>query len=89
MRSRIPGCILFWLILVIYRYVTDLPSDTTEELLNDVFKRYGLIQQNMDGTPRVGVSHIALIRRLNSTEMKTASLRVMRLSAIFVKSPFN
>ena len=39
--------------IVIFSYIQNLPEDVTEEILDDVFKRYGIIQQNMDGTPRV------------------------------------
>ena len=34
-------------------YVSNLPEDTTVDLLNDVFKRYGVIVTNLDGTPKV------------------------------------
>ena len=36
------------------RYVENLPEDTTVELLHEVFKRYGLIMTNIDGTPKAG-----------------------------------
>ena len=39
--------------LILNSYIQHLPDDVNEEILNDVFKRYGIIQQNMDGTPRV------------------------------------
>ena len=39
--------------LILNSYIQNLPDDVNEEILNDVFKRYGIIQQNMDGTPRV------------------------------------
>ena len=35
------------------RYVENLPEDTTVDVLNDVFKRYGGIVTNLDGTPKV------------------------------------
>ena len=31
----------------------NLPEDATVEVLNDVFKRYGVIVTNLDGTPKV------------------------------------
>ncbi|KAK8812595.1 hypothetical protein WA538_003809 [Blastocystis sp. DL] len=34
-------------------YVSNLPEDTTVDLLNDVFKRYGVIVTNLDGTPKI------------------------------------
>ena len=54
MRSRTRGC-LSLIASVTCSYIQNLPSDTTEDLLYDVFKRYGIIQQNMNGTPRVRV----------------------------------
>lgn len=38
---------------VIRSYVSNLPEDATVDLLNDVFKRYGVIVTNLDGTPKV------------------------------------
>ncbi|KAK8789658.1 hypothetical protein WA171_001749, partial [Blastocystis sp. BT1] len=34
-------------------YVENLPEDTTVDVLNDVFKRYGVIVTNLDGTPKI------------------------------------
>ncbi|KAF2638142.1 hypothetical protein P280DRAFT_471803 [Massarina eburnea CBS 473.64] len=34
-------------------YVTNLPSDATVEEIEDVFKRFGMIDQGVDGNPRI------------------------------------
>lgn len=34
-------------------YVTNLPGDTTEEELEQTFKKYGIIDQGADGRPRI------------------------------------
>ncbi|KAF2854484.1 hypothetical protein T440DRAFT_541806 [Plenodomus tracheiphilus IPT5] len=34
-------------------YVANLPSDTTEEELEQTFKKYGIIDQGADGHPRI------------------------------------
>lgn len=42
-----------YLFIWMTRYVENLPEDTTVDVLNDVFKRYGVIVTNLDGTPKV------------------------------------
>ena len=39
------------------RYIENLPNDVDEKDLEEVFKRYGLIQTNLDGTPKVILCH--------------------------------
>ena len=53
------------------RYIENLPNDVDEKDLEDVFKRYGLIQTNLDGTPKVRFSAmILLISRFVFTGMR-------------------
>ncbi|KAK8822238.1 hypothetical protein WA577_005402 [Blastocystis sp. JDR] len=58
-------------------YIQNLPSDTTEDLLYDVFKRYGIIQQNLNGTPR-----IKLYRDENGKLKGDASICYLRKESI-------
>ena len=44
-------------IFITNRYIENLPKDVDEKDLEEVFKRYGLIQTNLDGTPKVSLYH--------------------------------
>ena len=73
--------------LILNSYIQNLPDDVNEEILNDVFKRYGIIQQNMDGTPRVyfenyNKKQIRLYRDENGKLKGDASICYLRKESI-------
>ena len=68
-------------------YIQNLPKDVTEEELSDVFKRYGIIQQNLDGSPKALLGCVVSESRSNCIRMRRENLLVTLAFATCVRNP--
>lgn len=68
-------------------YIQNLPKDVTEEELSDVFKRYGIIQQNLDGSPKALLGCVVSGSRSNCIRMRRENLLVTLVCVTCVRNP--